>query len=136
MTIQCLEAVRMYRNRMELAEQVFEEKRVRAESTTLRIKDVKVRSSTGTNWNEDAMIRVIEARDCYIAAVNDYTESLSKVYNILHQLPEAKWIPILSERYLDEKTWEQIAVDTRQSVRNCMVLHKKALKWIEENTEN
>lgn len=134
--IQCLEAVKMYRNRMELAEQVFEEKRARAESTTLRLNAVKVRSSAGTGWNEEAMIQVVEARDCYIAAVNDYSESLSEAYAVLDRLPEAKWIPILRKRYLDEITWEQIAIDTRQSVRNCMVLHKKALKWLAENTGN
>ena len=71
-----------------------------------------------------------------VKSPNDYAESLSEAYNVLDRLPEAKWIPILWGRYLQYKTWEQIALETRQSVRNGMTLHKKALKWLEENTGN
>lgn len=133
MSLKKLENVKLYRSRMELAEQVFEEKRARAESTTNRMNGFKVRSSTGTDWNEEAMMQVIEARDCYISAVNDYAEALSEAHSVLCRVPDPKWIYILRERYLDDKTWQQIAIDTRQSVRNCMILHKKALKWLEEN---
>ena len=134
--LQKLEAVKMCLRKMELAEQVFEETKARAESTTHRISEIKVQSNSGMNWREDAILKMTKARECYIAATNNYAEAVSEVYEILDRLPEAKWIPVLAGRYLRYKTWEQIAIETRQSVRNCMTLHKKALKWLEENTGN
>lgn len=134
--LQKLEAVKLCLGKMELAGQYLEEKKARAESTTHLMNEIKVQSNGDMNWREDAILQVVEARDRYIAASNDYAESLSEAYNVLDRLPEAKWIPILWGRYLQYKTWEQIALETRQSVRNCMTLHKKALKWLEENTGN
>lgn len=134
--LQKLEAVKMRLDRMAWAERLLEEKSARAESTTYRMNEVKVQSNTVTNWNEEAILQVITARECYTDAVNDYVEALSEAYNVLYSLPDPKWLEILSGRYIKDLSWQQIADDTGQSSRNCMVLHKKALKWLEENAGN
>lgn len=134
--LQKLEAVKACHGRMVWAKQLMEETSARAESTTHRIKEVKVQSSADANWSEEIILQAIEARDCYEAAAEAYVESFAEAIKIIDGLPDPRWVDVLSGRYIKDMTWQQIADDTGQSNRNCMVLHKKALKWLEENAGN
>lgn len=47
------------------------------------------------------------------------------------QLEDGRFRAVLTERYLNNKRWEQIAVDMNYTYRNVIKIHGKALQQFE-----
>lgn len=122
-----LEAVKEYYYIMKDAEEWFEECRSKAERNTMAIQEIP-RKGTTENWRETAMIQMIEARDAYADAISGYAKVLKEAHDILDKIDDSQIYGVLHHRYILFKTWKQVAENMGCSYRNCMVLHKKAVR--------
>lgn len=62
------------------------------------------------------------------ALVNQFIILKDKIINQIHQLPDANHVDLLHKRYVEYKTWEQIAVEMNYTIRWVYCLHGQALQ--------
>lgn len=92
----------------------------------------RVQSSKNNGALESVVIKIIELEqdiDRDIDRLVDFKRSLSKIFAEVQQ-PELHLL--LELRYLNYKTWEQIAEAMNYTWRNVMYMHKKALAMVEK----
>lgn len=82
-----------------------------------------------------AVARIIDAEN----RVSDELEMLEaiehEVLNTILRVKDATLITLLYERYINGKTWEQIAVDMHYSYRGVTKMHGRALLAVKECIE-
>lgn len=124
--LQKLEAVGKKHAKLIKAEERLLEQRAKAERITMPFKEINSRSRE-EGWQEDAIIRLIELRDEFAKAAEEYADSLWVAHCVLEDIPDPQCHEVLFRRYVQEKTWKQIAKEMGCSQRNCMILHKIAI---------
>ena len=109
---------------------MFEETFMTARTVLGRVKELtnqlevsRRRAEYKAELGED--IREIEARQKNLE--QSILEWKSSILEILTQLPTAMQATVMMKRYIDLKTWEQIAEDLDVGVREVQKLHGKAL---------
>ena len=74
------------------------------------------------------------------ALIEEYVQDLTcledaalTVVKMVQALPEKDMRRVFAARYLHKMTWEEAAAATYLSLMHVQRLHKKGLKWLEEN---
>ena len=107
------------------------EMRTKAESTTRELHPDRVQGS-GCNTNENLMIRMIDLEHEINAGIDHYIDLKRKAMALIDTLGDSRYIEILYGYYLEQKSWEQIAVDIGYSWRHVHRLHGEALRQLPE----
>lgn len=105
--------------------------RTKVESTTRALNPDKVQGGRG-NSREDLMVRMIDLEHEMNAAIDDYIDRKRMAMQMIDQLADDRHIEILYGYYLEQKSWEQIAVDIGYSWRHVHRLHGEALRQLPE----
>lgn len=103
--------------------------------TTTRISDDKVQASRG-NSAETKFINYLE----YSKMIDDRIDELyaikQEILKAINKLEDNTYRTLLIERYINFKTWENIAVDMNYCYKHIVhTLHPKSLKCIKEVIE-
>ena len=105
--------------------------RTKVESTTLALNPDKVQGGRG-NPHEDLMVRMIDLEHEINAGIDHYIDLKRKAMALIDTLGDSRYIEILYGYYLEQKSWEQIAVDIGYSWRHVHRLHGEALRQLPE----
>lgn len=80
---------------------------------------------------EDTYIRLITLIDEVNAEVDAYVDMRTEIANAIRTVPGIVLQTLLNLRYIDGKTWEQVAVDMGYAYRHVTRMHGEALNILE-----
>ena len=106
--------------------------RTLAEKATTDCSRERVQSSKSNGTLENVVVKIVELEndiDRDIDRLVDFKRQLKTIFSEVQQ-PELHLL--LEMRYLNYKTWEQIAEAMNYTWRNVLYLHKKALSAVED----
>ncbi|MBQ1792159.1 MAG: DUF1492 domain-containing protein [Oscillospiraceae bacterium] len=84
---------------------------------------------SGTDWT-DAAVRVMEYEQQIAAEIEELCRVKTEIRAVIDAVEDKRYRELLTARYLDQKRWEQIAVDMHYSYMQVHRLHKEALQSI------
>ena len=82
------------------------------------------------NRREESIAKIVDMEKEIGASIDNLKKIREQVECAINAIPDANQRNVLRLRYLNGKTWEQIAVDMNYTYRNICYLHGKALKQI------
>lgn len=98
--------------------------------TAARYDNVRVQTSPG-NTQENNIIKLIDLENKINAKIDRLIDYQSKMHDLINSVDNTRYRTLLTERYINCKTWEEIAAEFKfKDVRNVYILHGKALKEI------
>ena len=80
--------------------------------------------------------RYAELDDMIASEIRELLDIKCEVKAVIMQIPDYRYRDVLDKRYIDMKSWEQIAVEMNYTYRRVTQLHGEALKAAEEYIEN
>lgn len=92
----------------------------------------RVQSSPHDKLSEN-VVRVVDMDREIENAIEQYNEELMRRVDQINSLAKAEFIEILTERYVDELSFEQIAVNINYSYHYTCQLHGEALREFQKN---
>lgn len=98
----------------------------RCVSTTVRPKEVSVSGGGGA----DPMVEYVRLEEKIDERVDELHRIKGEILDTISAVPDGTLRTLLIERYINFKTWEQIAVDMGYSWRQVFRLHGEALQEV------
>lgn len=84
---------------------------------------------SGTDWT-DAAVRVMEYEQQIAAEIEELCRVKTEIRAVIDAVEDKRYKDILEARYINFKSWEQIAVDMHYSYVHVIRLHGEALRAI------
>lgn len=97
---------------------------------TSTMKDDVVSSSGSQDKFGDTMAKIVDLQDEINKTVDSYVDLKKEIFNVIDQVEDADQLAVLCKRYLQYKTWEQIAEELHMSYRNVCYIHGRALQAV------
>ena len=98
--------------------------------TAARYDNVRVQTSPG-NTQENNIIKLIELENKINAKIDRLIDYQSKMHDLINSVDNTRYRTLLTERYINCKTWEEIAAEFKfKDVRHIYRLHGEALRAI------
>lgn len=117
---------------MQKHEEIERIEAIAAKTTTILQQD-KIFSSTNSDKignciakKDEILHKLNDDLDALLMVSNDIINAINSLDNELHKL-------VLTERYLNLKSWERIAVDINYDYRYVLKLHGRALQELNKN---
>lgn len=108
-------------------QQVYELE-ARACRVNSELKQDRVQNSALTGSHETLLVRIVDLQYELNADIDRYVDLRKESMALIDQLEDQRHVALLYARYLEGKTWEQIAVDMCYSYRWVHRLHGRALQ--------
>ena len=129
---QYLEGIERAERKIEVINRRLEELRTRAEGVgAIRYDKDRVQTSP-QNTMPDAVIKLCEIEDKYREAVIRAEVYKHEAQRRVNALADARYIAILTARYVDRLTWEGVGERTSYSPDHAIRLHREALRAFSE----
>lgn len=80
----------------------------------------------------DAVSRIVDLENEINQAVDSYVDAKQAVAAVLDKLSDPDQLQVLHNRYVQYKTWEQIAYEMNMSYRNVCYIHGKGLQAVNQ----
>lgn len=114
-------------------EERLAELRSAAERTTTMLTGVKVKSSRDTSMLENITLKILELeRACEEAKAALLVDRLSASVELAERLKDRDEYRVLKLRYLDGRSWAEIAQEFERTISRIMQLHKQGLRHLEQ----
>lgn len=97
--------------------------------TASKYDDVRVQTSPG-NTQESNIIKLIDLENEINAKINRLIEYKSKMHDLINSVDNTLYRAILTDRYINCKTWDDIAEELGYSRMQIYRLHEQALRLI------
>ena len=105
-----------------------EELKALATSTGSLTPGDKVQSSPSGDKMSGIVIKWIDMEHEVTAMIDELIDLKNQIIGEIHQLDDVRYIRILEMRYIDQETFEQIAVTMHRDIRHIFRLHGYALQ--------
>ena len=105
-----------------------------AERVTRTYSDMPSAAYSSTSQTEDVIVKIIDLSNEINADIDRLVDMKAEVRQMIERLENPEYRNILSLRYLCEKTFEAIAVETGYTYQWVCVLHGRAVKSIRHNS--
>ena len=109
-----------------------EELKALATSTGSLTPGDRVQSSPSGDKMSSIVIRWIDMEHEVTAMIDELIDLKNQIIGEIHQLDDVRYIRILEMRYIDQETFEQIAVTMHMDIRHIFRLHGYALQKFAE----
>ena len=127
--------VKEYLRQYEAAERIARRLKTEYDEQVLMIDNIKSPSNTDgmphgsgiSNRTEQSALRLLEAAERYKVAEVEALKKRQQVFNLIWNVPGLKG-DILYERYINLKSWDQVADTVHVSLRHATRLHGEALQ--------
>ncbi|TCT14594.1 uncharacterized protein DUF1492 [Natranaerovirga pectinivora] len=103
-----------------------------AEKTTPSYSPVKVTGGERKNIREEHNVKLIDLKYELDETVDRFVDLKREIMDTINQLDELKYQLLLAMRYIDGKSWNEVAVVMGYDKRYTLKLHDIALKKIEK----
>ena len=105
-----------------------EELKLLATGTRSVLVSDRVQSSPSGDKMSDAVAKWVDLEREVTVMIDQLVDMKNRIIGEIHQLDDERYIRILEMRYIDQDTWEQIAVNMHMDVRHIYRLHGYALQ--------
>lgn len=99
---------------------------------TPTLKDDVVSGGGSQDKLADAMAKIIDLEAEIDRDIDRYVDAKRDVSGTLDKLTDPDQLKVLHMRYVQHKTWEQIACDMNMTYRNVCYIHGKGLQAVNE----
>lgn len=106
--------------------------RDRAESVTACVGGEKVKSTSRSDNMENTIIKLIDMSRAIEKEVDKLVELKTEATHVIDMLDKADEINLLYKRYIQFKTWEQIAEEMDYSLQGIYKMHGFALQKVQK----
>ncbi len=127
-----LQQIRLYDARIDTKLEDLHRLKEMATKITPVLKDDVVSGGGNQDKLGDAMAKIIDLEAEINRDVDRYVNAKQEISATLEKISDPDQLKVLHQRYVQYKTWEQIAYDTGFSYRWICTLHGKALQEIEK----
>lgn len=79
---------------------------------------------------EDIIVKIVDLENEINHDIDMLVDLKSEIMQVIKKVDDLKLQTLLEQRYLNFRTWEQIAVDMGYNVRHLYRMHDKALKAV------
>lgn len=79
---------------------------------------------------EDIIVKIVDLENEINHDIDTLVELKTEIMQVIKQVSDLELQTLLEQRYLNFRTWEQIAVDMGYNVRHLYRMHDKALKAV------
>lgn len=105
--------------------------RTMATSITVATDSERVQTSGSKDHMGDSVAKMVDLENEAKELILQYTELRQKIISQIDNMPKEKHYSVLHLKYVDGKTFEEIAVGMGYTWRNIMYFHKDALEEFE-----
>lgn len=99
---------------------------------TPTLKDDVVSGGGSQDKLADAVAKIVDLEAEIDRDIDRYVEAKREVSGTLDKLTDPDQLKVLHMRYVQHKTWEQIACDMNMTYRNVCYIHEKGLQAVNE----
>ena len=92
-----------------------------------QLKEISVQESK-VGLKDDTYVKIMEYKDTIEKKIEELVDLKRRVLNVIDSIDDAEKRLILTMRYVNLKTWEQIERDLPMSRKTMFIVHKKAVK--------
>lgn len=92
-----------------------------------QLKEISVQESK-VGLKDDTYVKIMEYKDTIEKKIVELVDLKRRVLNVIDSIDDAEKRLILTMRYVNLKTWEQIERDLPMSRKTMFIVHKKAVK--------
>ena len=79
---------------------------------------------------EDIIVKIVDLENDINQDIDMLVDLKTEIMQVIKKVDDLELQTLLEQRYLNFRTWEQIAVDMQYSTRNIYKLHDRAIKEI------
>ncbi len=79
---------------------------------------------------EDIIVKIVDLENEINHDIDTLVDLKTEIMQVIKQVSDLELQTLLEQRYLNFRTWEQIAVDMGYNVRHLYRMHDKALKAV------
>ena len=97
---------------------------------TSTMKDEVVSSSGNQDKFGDTMAKIVDLQDEINKTVDEYIDLKAGISAVVDLVTDADELAVLCKRYMQYKTWEQIADEMHMTYRNVCYIHGRALQTV------
>ena len=102
-------------------------------SISVSANEDKVQSSSGKDKLGSAVAKIVDLENEINNAIDVYVEKKDRIVSQIDSIKDIMEYQVLFSRYIERKTFEQIAEDNDYSVRQILRIHGNALVEFEKN---
>lgn len=92
-----------------------------------QLKEISVQESK-VGLKDDTYVKIMEYKDTIEKKIEELVDLKRRVLNVIDSIDDAEKRLILTMRYVNLRTWEQIERDLPMSRKTMFIVHKKAVK--------
>lgn len=92
-----------------------------------QLKEISVQESK-VGLKDDTYVKIMEYKDTIEKKIEELVDLKQRVLNVIDSIDDTEKRLILTMRYVNLKTWEQIERDLPMSRKTMFIVHKKAVK--------
>lgn len=92
-----------------------------------QLKEISVQESK-VGLKDDTYVKIMEYKDTIEKKIEELVDLKQRVLNVIDSIEDTEKRLILTMRYVNLKTWEQIERDLPMSRKTMFIVHKKAVK--------
>lgn len=127
-----LQQIRLYDSHINTKLEDLHQLKEMVTKITPTLKDDVVSGGGNQDKLGDAMAKIIDLEAEINRDVDRYVNAKQEISATLEKISDPDQLQVLHQRYVQYKTWEQIAYDTGFSYRWVCTLHGRALQEIEK----
>ena len=92
-----------------------------------QLKEISVQESK-VGLKDDTYVKIMEYKDTIEKKIEELVDLKQRVLNVIDSIDDTEKRLILTMRYVNLRTWEQIERDLPMSRKTMFIVHKKAVK--------
>ncbi len=91
---------------------------------------------SGTSDHMDLIMEILDKEKELKEAIDNYSKMLTDAMELIDKLENPQQIQVLYKRYLQNKRWENIAVELNRDMRQIYRMHGEALIALQKVSDN
>lgn len=112
--------------------QVYELRELAKSQGSIDYSAVRVQSSSSATGKIDFVIKYIDLERAITREIERYIDKKNEILNQIHQLCDVEHMKVLHGKYIELKTFEEIAVEMKYCTRQVYRIHGHALQEFEK----
>lgn len=127
-----LQQIRHYDSRINTKIEEMHRLKAMVTKITPTLKPDVVSGGSSQDKLSDAVAKIVDLEAEIDREIDSYLEAMKKVSKTIGKISNPDQLQVLHKRYVQNKTWEQIACDMNMTYRNVCYIHGKALMSVHE----
>lgn len=127
-----LQQIRLYDSHINTKLEDLHQLKEMVTKITPTLKDDVVSGGGNQDKLGDAVTKIVDLEEEVNRDIDRYVNAKQKISNTLEKISDPDQLQVLHKRYVQYKTWEQIACEMNMSYRNVCYIHGKGLQSVNQ----